>query len=173
MGNPCVGQWKNGNYYKGVGPPYDFWSILYRSPPSFVGKSRRRGGGLSVEILIKNHKGTPWMISIFFIVQHKGPPLQISTFICTGITCNNLSMKINTRGSLVLDGEKLRIYTRGDHCVSLYNKIKFYKGVPLCFTFATTWEFIQGSTIMFLKNIMSKILKNKWGLSAGNSSDSK
>ena len=71
----------------------------------------------------------------------------------------------------MLDDEKMRTYTRGDNCVLLYNKITFYKGVPLCFTFASTWKFIQGSTIIFLKNIMSKILKKEGGLSVGNPND--
>ena len=30
----------------------------------------------------------------------------------------------------MLDDEKMRIYTEENHCVLLYNKIKFYKGVP-------------------------------------------
>ena len=90
-------------------------------------------------------------------------------------------MKINSipRGTIVLGDEIMRIWTSRYPCVkrwknqNLYRgplcftwkKIKFYMGDPLCLIFTTTWESIQGSTIIFLKNIMSKNLKNKGGLS--------
>ena len=79
-------------------------------------------------------------------------------------------------GTVVLGDEKMRIFTRGCHCVFTWKKIKFYRRVPLCLTFTTTWESIQGNHYVFEKYDVKKFEKQggiicKWGVSVGNRSD--
>ena len=78
----------------------------------------------------------------------------------------------------MLDGEKMRIYTRGDHCVFLYKKIKFYKGVQYpCVSLLQPHENLYKEyPYVFEKYYVKNREKQggvicKGGLSVGNSND--